>query len=135
MVMKIVSMLYVLSTLKNTTDKISKVLKKYNVDTIFMTNKKISNILPTHKEIIPLEDQGVYEIPCGGCNKSYVGQTNRRISVRRDEHKNAVAQRIQNSSLAQHVLSTGHKIDFKNTKTIAKSENLTTRMIREAIEI
>jgi hypothetical protein len=73
------------------------VLKKYNVDTIFMTNRKISNILPTPKEIVPLEDQGVYEIPCEGCNKSYIGQTNRWISVRREEHKNAVAQRTQTS--------------------------------------
>ena len=94
-----------------------------------------SNILPTHKEIKPLEDQGIYEVPCGGCNKSYVGQTNRRISIRRDELKNTVEQRIQNSSLAQHILSTGQKKDFKNTKKIAKSENLATKTIRETIEI
>ena len=50
-------------------------LKKY-AHTIFMNKKKISNILPTPKQIIPLEDQGVYEIPFGGCNKSYIGQTN-----------------------------------------------------------
>ena len=61
-------------------------------------------------------------------------KTNRRIRVRR-EHKNAVAQKTQTSSLAQHVLSTAHKIDFQNTKIIAKSENLATRTIREAIEI
>ena len=44
---------------KNTTENIGKVLKKYNVDTISMTNNQISNFLPTPKEIIPLEDQGV----------------------------------------------------------------------------
>ena len=59
---------------KNTTDKISKVLKKYKVDMIFMTDRKFSNILPTPKEIIHLEDQGVYEMPCGGCKKSYIKQ-------------------------------------------------------------
>ncbi|GJQ87236.1 hypothetical protein Trydic_g8465 [Trypoxylus dichotomus] len=32
-------------------------------------------------------------------------------------------------------LLTGHSIDFGNTKILAKSENLTTRIAREAIEI
>ncbi|GJQ68034.1 hypothetical protein Trydic_g16755 [Trypoxylus dichotomus] len=35
----------------------------------------------------------------------------------------------------QHSLLTGYSIDFDNTKILAKSGNLTTRIIREAIEI
>ena len=76
---------------------------------IFMTDREISNSLPIPKEIIPLKDQGVYEISCGGCNKSYIGQTNRRISVRREEYNNTVAQKTQTLSFVQHVLSTEHQ--------------------------
>ena len=121
--------------IKGTTDKIGRVLKRNKIDTIFTTNKKIKDILINPKDKIPLENQGVYEIPCKDCDRSYVGQSNRKISARRDEHMNDVKRKVTTSSLAQHVINTGHNIDFENTKTLHRCENYSKRIIREAIEI
>ncbi|GJQ65641.1 hypothetical protein Trydic_g7731 [Trypoxylus dichotomus] len=120
--------------IKGTTDKISHVLRKHEIDTTFNTQRKIAEILPTPKETIPLENQGVYKIKCETCQLSYIGQTNRRITTRKEEHRNAVKQRTT-SSLAKHVIDTGHKIDFEDVRMLARSENLTDRITREAIEI
>lgn len=120
---------------KGTTDKISNILRKHKIDTIFKTDKKISNVLRNAKKPIPLEAQGVYEIPCLDCNKSYVGQTNRRISVRKQEHVHSVRNHQTTSSLFQHMKATGHSIDFDNTKMLANIEHYKSRTIREAIEI
>lgn len=120
---------------KGTTDKIGRILGKHDIKTIFTTNKKISGVLNNPKDKIHLEDQGVYEVPCKNCTKTYIGQTNRRISVRTEEHKLAVRNKTATSSLAQHVIETGHAIDFENTRTVMRSTHLRTRTVREAIEI
>lgn len=51
------------------------------------------------------------------------------------EHKLAVTKLDQSSTLAQHVLASNHTIDFKNTNSIAQTNKLESRIIREAIEI
>lgn len=51
---------------------------------------------------------------------SYVGQTNRRIAVRLEEHRHAVSQGLSTSSLAQHKKETGHNIDFKKRTRTGK---------------
>lgn len=121
--------------IKGTTDVICRILRKHNIYTAFTTTTKIKKFTNNHKDKIPFEDQGVYEIPCKDCEKTYIGQTNRRINVRIEEHKNSVKQKQTTSSLAQHILETGHKIDFDNTKTLARSKCLKTRIVREAMEI
>ncbi|GJQ70729.1 hypothetical protein Trydic_g662 [Trypoxylus dichotomus] len=62
-------------------------------------------------------------------------QTNRKISVRREEHELAVRAKQITSTLAQHVLMTGHKIDFERTITISSSGHLPPGFIREATDI
>ncbi|KAJ7314096.1 hypothetical protein JRQ81_006031, partial [Phrynocephalus forsythii] len=96
---------------------------------------KIANILRNPKDKIELENQGVYEIPCKVCPATYIGQTNRRISARIAEHKNAVKKEEKSSSLFQHIKTTGHEIDFERTKLISKTEHFNSRIIMEAIEI
>jgi hypothetical protein len=60
------------------------------------------------KDVILNEQQGVYEVPCGSCNKTYVGQTSRKISHRIQEHRVAVSNYTKTSTLAQHVAQDGH---------------------------
>ncbi|KAK5638722.1 hypothetical protein RI129_013017 [Pyrocoelia pectoralis] len=121
--------------IKGTTDKIRKIRAKRNIRTVFTTDIKISQMLPNPKTKVNLEQQGVYEIPCKDCQGSYIGQTNRRINVRKEEHQNAVKKDQKTSSLAQHVKSTAHTINFEKTRMIKNIEHTTARIIREAIEI
>ncbi|GJQ80585.1 hypothetical protein Trydic_g19989 [Trypoxylus dichotomus] len=48
-------------------------------------HRKIGEILNNPKDKMALEPRGVYEIPCRNCNLSYIGQTNRKIIVRKEK--------------------------------------------------
>ena len=121
--------------IKGVTDKISKVLRKDNIHTVFTTNQKISNLIRSAKDKVPNENQGVYEVPCSNCHKKYYGETNRRVEHRLYEHKIALRNLDSNSSLTQHFLNSGHTFNFEKAKTIAPITNQKSRIIREAIEI
>jgi hypothetical protein len=110
-------------------------LKKHKIRTTYRPYRKINTFLRSAKDHIPLESHGVYEVPCASCNKVYIGQTNRRISTRLEEHRLAVKKGTEVSGLAQHAKKTGHSIDFEATKVLATGHKYDTRIIREAVEI
>jgi hypothetical protein len=56
-----------------TTDWIGRLLSRHNVQTVFRANRKLSTMIRSSKDIIPNEAHGVYEIPCGSCEKTYIG--------------------------------------------------------------
>lgn len=120
---------------KNVTDKIGRVLSKNNVQAIFKPCRTVASLLSNPKEKIPLEHQGVYKIPCNDCDLAYIGQTNRKISARIEEHKNAIAKKQSTSALVQHINNTGHSINFQESSMLAAEKRLHPRIIREAIEI
>jgi hypothetical protein len=120
---------------KGTTDRIKNVLSRFNIRTIFTTDLKIGAMLGTVKDKVHLDNRGVYEIPCTNCNKTYIGQTGRKMSHRMQEHRLNVKQFEKTSALAQHVVDELHVIDFKNAKSLATLNILYPRMVREAIEI
>ena len=74
-------------------------------------------------------------MPCGSCEKTYVGRTNRKISARVDEHRVSVKRRDSSSALPLHVLTEGHWIDFGKAKTLVRLNHERPRIFREAIEI
>lgn len=55
--------------IKDTTDRICRILQKHNIETVFTTNRKLGDALRNYKDRIPLEELGVYEIPCGNCEQ------------------------------------------------------------------
>lgn len=77
----------------------------------------------------------MYESFRNNCSRSYIGQTNRRMSVRFEEHKQGVSQGLSTSALVQQVKEASYSIDFMSTTTIAKIKKLMSRVAREAIEI
>jgi hypothetical protein len=121
--------------IKNTTDKISQLLRHEQINTVFQTHSKIGEMLRPFKDKIPLEGWGVYEIPCGECASTYVGQTGRNFSMRKEEHMLAIKNNTKTSALAQHARDFNHIIDFEHMKPLAIVNHLTTRITREAIEI
>lgn len=121
--------------IRGVTDVIGRMLRKHNISTAYKPQTTIHKILGNPKDKKPLENHGVYSIPCNDCGKQYVGQTNRRISARVQEHKNSIRNKQTTSALFQHFQDTGHTIDFENTKQVACIKHYRTRTIREAIEI
>ena len=93
----------------------------------------------------------IYEIPCSGCPKSYIGESGRLFGTRLKEHKTEVdkvsaksytrAQRKTSideqykSAVTEHVAATNHVIGWEEAKVIDKEAHKTTRWLKEAIWI
>ena len=63
-----------------------------------------------------------YKIPCGGCEKCYIGETKRQFATRESEHKKAVKNfEIKKSALAEHCHITGHPISWDSAEFYARA--------------
>ena len=68
--------------IQGTTNKISKVLRKSRINTIFFPPTSLRNILDREKGLIdPKLRKGIYSIPCS-CGEVYIGETRRSIKLR-----------------------------------------------------
>jgi len=73
--------------LENVTDRISKVLRRKDIKTIFKLTRKLESSFGSVKDPMnPLSTPGIYSIPCE-CGKEYIGMTNRSVSTRLKEHE------------------------------------------------
>jgi len=124
----------VLPYVKGTTDRIGRILNKYNIRTIFKPPKKIGQFLRNPKDQRPpLSSAGVYRIPCS-CGKVYIGETGRMVNIRKKEHQRDVRlKHATQSALSEHNVETGHQILFEETTTIANTTSYFPRKYREAI--
>ena len=79
----------VLPYIKGISEKITKVLKKFDIKTIHKPTKKLKNYVCNMKERIhPLDRVGaVYEVECTKHNENYNGETNRALKYRGYEHR------------------------------------------------
>jgi hypothetical protein len=66
-------------------NKISRLLAKYNIRMVHILQKKNICMLRPVKDDMGLKVPGVYQIPCE-CRKVYAGQTGRSIEARCKEH-------------------------------------------------
>jgi hypothetical protein len=121
--------------IRGTTDKISRLLSKYDIKTIFRPQQKIRDIIRNVKEKDRMETEGVYKISCRTCQQVYVGETGRTIKTRMKEHDAAIRLGYtERSAVAEHA-ERGHEIDVNNPEILAKVKNFKTRIYREALEI
>lgn len=88
----------ILSHVKNTIEKNSKVLRSQKIGTEFNIYKKIGTLIPSAKTELPIEFQRVYVIPCADCHN---GQINRRTQPPRKEHWKDLEKNKTTNSLAQ----------------------------------
>ena len=93
----------------------------------------------------------VYDVPCGGCNKSYVGETGRQFGTRLKEHQKDVSTvadikftrahrkasttEQHKSAITDHVAQENHIINWDEAKILDRDSNTFSRRIREATEI
>ena len=91
---------------------------------------------PKDKKKILETSEVVYEVPCKGCNKSYVGETGRQLGVRLNEHqkdsekiadkkftratRESSVTEQHKSAITDHVAQDNHLIDWawEETKII-----------------
>ncbi|XP_015118182.1 uncharacterized protein LOC107041886 [Diachasma alloeum] len=126
----------VLPYLQGTTDRISKVLQKHAIRTIFKPPTKIGQMLPSTKDRRPpLSLPGVYKIPCF-CGKVYIGEAGKRMSTRIKEYQRCAQNgHVSQFALVEHWMDTGHSIQYDKTEMLASSQGYFARKHREDLEI
>ena len=102
-----------LPNVQNITDRIGKIMVKHNFKIIYRTTTKIQGMLRSTKDMRePLSTAGVYRIPCS-CGDVYIGTTKCSIQTRVKEHeRHCRLHQLEKSSIASHMMETGHKIMF-----------------------
>ena len=127
--------------------RLCKVLEeRFEVKTVHQKTQTLGDILKRkgrqpekkHKKNV------VYEIPCGQCNISYIGQTKKSANQRIYEHERKCREKAnlkkltgekQENGLAIHHAKTGHEFAYHDVKILAEEKGLWRRLIHEGIEI
>ena len=118
-------------------DAVSCSLEKSNFKVATITGTKIQEIVK-HKEAkndINDRKSVVYEIPCKGCDESYVGETGRGVDVRLKEHRNDVKFHRTSNAIVLHIEKCGHLPDWDGTRLLAENIRKPTRKMLEAAHI
>jgi len=71
---------------QTTYGNMSRMLAKYNINSVTIPPKKISSYMPPTKDAPGLRTPGIYKIPCE-CGKVYIGQSGRSVQLRIKEHE------------------------------------------------
>ena len=96
----------------------------------------LRSLLTRVKALTPPEEQKcvVYRVPCE-CGSVYVGETGRQMKTGIEEHKKAVMKADPNNAIAEHMWSTGHKIQWDETTSIDHDGDWFRRRIKEALHV
>ena len=122
--------------IRGVTDKIGKLLSRFDIKTAYKAQEKLGQKLVRVKDRVPpLMSSGVYEIPCS-CGHSYIGETGRTVDERLREHiRHYKYNNTNKSAIALHAWKTGHAILFDDTRLLAREDRWGTRRVKEAVEI
>ena len=120
----------VIPYVEGTSEKLQRVFRKHGFTTAMKPTNTLKSILvhPKDKKDIDQTSEVVYDIPCKGCNKSYIGETGRPFGVRKKEHQKD-AEKIDNknftrasrklstteqhkSAITDHISQDNHVIDW-----------------------
>ena len=105
-------------------EALRRILLNLDIRVAFHPHSTLRQLLVRPKDPIPPDSRKgvVYKIRCKDCSQSYIGQTGRTLSCCLKEHKRAVSQSDSNASAsAEHVLNTGHQIDWSNAMVLDSS--------------
>lgn len=135
-------------------ERLRRVLKQHKIGSTFKPFNKVSQTIVHPKDQIQKEDKCgvVYEVACNSCDKSYIGETSRKLAVRIGEHRKdyetcvapgvstrasrvSASSEIHKSAITDHMLQHNHVPDWNNINILTQDNGNTTRRIREAIWI
>ncbi|XP_072050219.1 uncharacterized protein [Amphiura filiformis] len=131
----------VLPYVKGVTERVSRVMKKYNVSTAMKPHNTLRRELvhPKDKRDPNNLTQAVYKIPCLNCDLSYIGETGRKFGTRLDEHRKEVKKvnstvttragrkesltTVNKSAITDHVVDKNHVIGWGTLRSLARNKN------------
>lgn len=104
----------------HTTNKISTILNRNNIDIALSSGPKLKQLLGSTKDKVPkIERSGIYEVTCI-CGLKYFGQTKRQVLTRFKEHcRHVRLNQPSKSAVAFHALEKLHlNFDPKDTSRV-----------------
>ena len=117
-------------------EAISKKLESIGVRVATNSGKTIKNLTRLKGETkIDSEKSVVYEIPFGGCLKTYVGGTGRGIKTRLSEHKSDVKFHRTSNAIVLHIDECRNLPKWEDTRNLEKTMKKRNRKILEAAHI
>ena len=81
------------------------------------------------------ENSIIYNIPCGTCEASYIGETGRGFKIRLREHQRDFTHQVATNALVQHTSATGHLPNWQDVRILRKTSDKWHRKALEAAYI
>ena len=133
--------------IKGLSDKLSRILRKFNINVYTYPYKTIGNILPKIKDSVDdiYKRGAIYKIPCKDCSNVYVGETGRCFNTRLSEHKRDLKpinlaklkedDLNKKTALVKHCFNCEHRIDFGNFEILDYNIDYDKRKFLESLYI
>ena len=82
----------VIPYVEKVSETVARIVKKYNVPCAMKPWVTLKNVLvhPKDREDKEQTTECVYKVPCASCEKTYIGETGRKLGVRLQEHRSEV---------------------------------------------
>ena len=126
----------ILPYIRGISEKLARVCTRKGVKVVFRHPATLRTALTHVKGKHKNADKGiVYQIPCGDCDKSYIGETGRPFAVRMKEHQRAVKHEDMKNANAVHSIQKSHSIDWDNARIIDREQKWKKRRIKESLYI
>ena len=143
----------VLPYVAGVSERMRRIMRKYRLTAPLRPHRTLRQMLVHPKDKIEdLQKCGtVYQIDCLSCDKAYIGETGRKLEIRKGEHLDesekvnsrrktrSTSQNEDNSKLksgiAQHLRDNNHIMNWDSTKIIDRESNRKRRWIKEAIHV
>ena len=134
----------VLPYIKGTSEAIRRTFSNYGVSVFFKPTRTLRQILVSPKDKTDKKDitGPVYYIPCQGktvtgtgqCKEAYIGETERSLKTRFNEHRrpSSTASEVSNHI---HIESPGHSVDLDKVRILDRDNRWFQRGVKEAVHI
>jgi hypothetical protein len=121
--------------MQTVSEKIRRLLAKYNIKTVHQPVKKTNNTLRLVNDNLGQHMLNIHHTPCE-CGKVNVSQTGHTITARCKEYECHIQlHRPEKPVVVMHCLETSQKFDFGEVTVPARSTGYMDRLVKEATEI
>ena len=111
---------------------IAAALKSSDVKLVEKSSTKIRDMVKTRHGKVKNENSMVYKIPCGGCQKSYIGETHRGLRTRIMEHKRDLRHHRMTNSMTIHAEKEDHLPKWEDAEALKTGLSKTQRKLFES---
>ena len=116
-------------------ETIANELEKTGFKVAFASGKKVGDVVKKTTADKSQDKSIVYKVPCGVCNKSYIGETGRGLETRLKEHKRDLKNNMEHSAFVVHALNTSHLPNWGGAGILTSCRSKENRKATEAAHI